>query len=199
MRLVVLLTGSLDSAVALAEACNRTSPADTHAIFMTQGRGDPRAAAAMAQCRHYKVARTRFADPQARCLPLDAPFYRYGLALAHAIAVAEAIEADVVWTGQHAGEACLTADQRPEYRDALDCAATLGTRSRIKVQAPFADLTGEQVTHIAGRLEVPFELTYDCAGSDGVHCGCCLGCVRRSTRFRLAEIPDGTEYRLVLA
>ena len=66
--------------------------------------------------------------------------------------------------------------------------------STVSVKAPLLDRTKTEIIKEGSRLGTAFELTRSC-DHDGVkHCGVCDGCKERQRAFTLAEVPDPTDY-----
>jgi 7-cyano-7-deazaguanine synthase len=86
-------------------------------------------------------------------------------------------------------------DATPEFLDAIASALTLGLKTPIEVDAPFARLHKSEVIRKGRELGVPMELTLSCMQPlDGVHCGRCSKCRERQHAFNEAGIQDPTAY-----
>jgi 7-cyano-7-deazaguanine synthase in queuosine biosynthesis len=187
--IVLLLSGGVNSAVALADALNRDLA--VHAVHCTDDPQHPETLAARALARLYKVPGTVFRFPKVKGLHPAA--FRTGRMLAYAAAVAESVGAVQIGTGHHALSAQFP-DERPEFRDSFSFALAQGTYGSIKLVAPWEAFTKEQVLHVGHRLEVPLALTRSCPAAGPVHCGTCLPCTRRQEAFLRAEVADPTQY-----
>jgi len=118
------------------------------------------------------------------------------LSVAYAVAVAE--RAGVVALGVHAGDHPVYPDCRPDFIGAfsrMEYVATEGyAHPGLLLLAPFVYKSKADVVRIGSELGVPFAETWSCYKGGDRHCGRCGTCVERREAFRLAEIPDPTEY-----
>lgn len=118
------------------------------------------------------------------------------IAAAHAIA----LKAETVAFGAHNGDHAIYPDCRPDFVRGLAKALMLADWSPARLAAPFVDMTKAQICALGGALKVDFAETWSCYDpqpvSDGrvVHCGKCGTCVERREAFELAGLPDPTEY-----
>lgn len=116
--------------------------------------------------------------------------------------------ATLAWN-EHAGVVAYAAHQGdyaqyPDCRDTFVAAfnamlATAMDGRTIQVESPFMRFTKAQIARLGASLNVPFELTWSCyeGGNDGLderHCGRCGTCTERYEAFKLAGVPDPTEY-----
>ena len=92
-------------------------------------------------------------------------------------------------------------DCRPEFLEAFQRVADLGTRAGVtggapRVLAPLVDLSKAAIVELGLRLGVPFEKTISCydAGPDGGACGACDACRLRREGFLAAGVRDPTRY-----
>ena len=84
-------------------------------------------------------------------------------------------------------------DARPEFFRAFERTAELGLGLKLRVRAPFLNLSKSDV--IGKGKALPLELTLSCARPRGtVHCGRCTKCAERVAGFRTAGILDPTRY-----
>ncbi len=117
-----------------------------------------------------KVAGVEAAETQRRWVPA-----RNLLLLAVAVAMAEQIGAEYVYTGFNLEESCVFPDNTTEAVQLLDKAAKLFvSHGKVKIVAPLARLMKKQIVKLAldyGLLDI----TYSCDRPDGP-CGECEGC-----------------------
>ena len=216
MKLVVLLSGGLDSTtvLALAKYCGHIP----HALIVDYGqRHAIELEAADRVVRHYDVPRTHVAidptvfmgaDSSQVGLKQAVPHGHYAsenmkttvvpnrnmLLLALAGALAESIGAEKIWYAAHAGDHPVYRDCRPEFAMAAGLALYLGTQTGVELEAPFIRLTKTEIARRAKQMRVPIELTYSCYEGKKTHCGLCGTCVERREALREAEVPDPTPY-----
>lgn len=205
VKAVVLLSGGLDSAVTLALA--REEGRACHALSFNYGQrhGVELQAAA-------KVARTLGATHELLALPTlrgsaltgtgavptgrsaaemadgIPPTYvpaRNTVFLAHALSLAESMGAAEVWLGINALDYSGYPDCRPEWLDAMQAVARLGTKAGIEghpvhLRAPLIHLTKREIALEARRLGVPIDATLSCYAPTGTTpCGTCDACLIR--------------------
>lgn len=192
MNNVVLLSGGIDSAAALALTVERTGTADTITVDYGQlHRREIEAAAAIAN--HYNVkntiikisglvfnsALTGSADiPDHHADQPDATYVpgRNTILIALAAARAESIGAKRVVIGCNADDAAGYPDCRREYLEAYRDVLLTGTVSSVWVTAPLLHMRKPEIIRYAKRLEVPLELTYSCYRGGEQPCGQCGAC-----------------------
>jgi 7-cyano-7-deazaguanine synthase len=220
-RAVVLLSGGLDSATVLAMA-----GADgwrCHALSVDYGqrhRAELAAAARVASALgavEHRVVRVDLAvfggsaltDPAiavpsapSEGIPVTYVPARNTVFLALALAHAEVVEADAIFTGANAIDYSGYPDCRPEFLVAFERLANLATKravegSPIAIEAPIVRMTKADIVRRGQALGVDFALTVSCyeADAEGRACGRCDACRLRGEGFRAAGIADPTRYR----
>lgn len=86
-------------------------------------------------------------------------------------------------------------DASPAFFDAMSRALSLGLAAELSIEAPFLDMSKEDVIGLGTSLNVPFELTLSCMQPvRGMHCGRCSKCRERRDAFRNARIEDPAPY-----
>ena len=216
---IVLLSGGLDSGTCLLIA--RAEGLDVLALsfdYRQRHRIELERAAALAArygAREHRVLRLELPGPSASALtdpsiaiPRDAlgaepiPITyvpaRNTLFLANALAWAEAAGADQIFIGANALDYSGYPDCRPEFLEAFERAANLGTRSGVegrpfRIRAPLVHMTKAQIVLTARDLGLDFALTtscYDPSPDSGEPCRCCDSCLLREKGFREAGIAD---------
>ena len=127
---------------------------------------------------------------------------RNTILLALALAYAEVIEADAIFTGANAVDYSGYPDCRPEYLAAFEAMANLATKravegSPIAVRAPIVRLGKAEIVRRGHELGVDFALTVSCYDADarGRACGRCDACRLRREGFAAAGLADPTRYR----
>jgi 7-cyano-7-deazaguanine synthase len=216
---IVLLSGGLDSATCLLIA--RAEGLEVLALSFDYGqrhRVELERAAALAQrygAREHRTVALDLPAPSASALtdpsiavPRDAlgqeaiPITyvpaRNTLFLAHALGWAEASGASQIFIGANALDYSGYPDCRPEFLEAFERAANLGTRAGVegrpfRIRAPLVHMTKAQIVLTARDLGLDFSLTsscYDPSPVGGIPCGCCDSCLLREKGFREAGVID---------
>ena len=221
---VVLVSGGLDSATVLAIATARGLRC--HALSVDYGqrhRAELAAAAQVARslgAAEHRVVRVNldvFGGSALTDSSIDVPRSastgipvtyvpaRNTIFLALALAHAEVIGADAIFTGANAVDYSGYPDCRPEYLAAFEYLATLATRAGVsgrpvEIWAPLVTLTKGGIVRRAAELGLDFSLTLSCyqPGSDGIPCGHCDACLLRSKGFEEAGIVDPSRQSLKL-
>ena len=218
-KAVVLLSGGLDSATALAIAQQRGF--DCYALSVDYGqrhRSELEAAVRVANA----------ADVPLKTLPLDLRAIggsaltddievpesetagipvtyvpaRNTIMLSLALAYAEVLGADDIFIGVNAVDYSGYPDCRPEFIAAYQQMARLATKAgvegaKLTIHTPLIDLTKAEIVRRGAALGVDYSLTVSCyqADREGRACGMCDSCRIRREGFRVAGIPDPTRYQ----
>ena len=117
--------------------------------------------------------------------------------LSYALAWAEVLNVDDVYIGVNALDYSGYPDCRPEYIEAFEKMARLGTtRTGFTLRAPLQHQTKAQIIRRGTLLGVPYGLTHSCYDppADGVACGHCDSCLLRKKGFAEAGVLDPTKY-----
>jgi len=220
-RAVVLVSGGLDSATVLAIA--RADGWRCHALSVDYGqrhRSELQAAARVARALgavEHRVARVDLAvfggsaltDPAIAVprehqpgIPVTYVPARNTIFLALALAHAEVVEADAIFTGANAVDYSGYPDCRPEYLAAFERLANLATKravegAPISIEAPIVRLSKGEIVRRGHELGVDYSMTVSCydADSEGRACGACDACRFRREGFGAAGLADPTRYR----
>jgi 7-cyano-7-deazaguanine synthase len=219
---VVLLSGGLDSSVALAIAVDQGYR--VHALTLDYGQRHSRELeAATAVAAHYgvehKVVRidlTAFGGSAltdaAIGVPKDTPEGEIGggipptyvparntVFLSLALAWAEALDADAIFIGANSVDYSGYPDCRPEYLDAMQRVADLGTRRGVagrpvSIHAPVLTQSKAAIVSRGLELGAPLHLTWTCYEGGAMACGRCESCQLRLRGFAQAGAVDPVEY-----
>ncbi len=220
-RAVVLLSGGLDSATALAVA--RRDGHVCHALSVDYGQRhlvELKAAAAVARQLGAHEHRTVHLDigqfggsaltdrlidvpsTPASGIPVTYVPARNTVMLALALGWAEVLAADRIYIGVNAVDYSGYPDCRPEFIAAFQTMANLATRRAVEgapvlIQAPLLDLSKAEIVRLGVTLGVDYALTVSCyqADANGHACGVCDSCRFRRQGFLDAEVSDPTVYR----
>ncbi len=224
MKAVVLLSGGLDSTVALAQALSKRR--DCLALtFDYHQRNAEEVAAAKDIAKHYDVEHKILQiDPQcfitsalvSKCgmpqnrtgdnikndgIPVTYVPARNTVFIAYAIGQAEVIGAQEIYFAANASEHPLYPDTRPVFRDAFQNLVNVATKQAVEGRPPqllfpYAKWSKGDIVAQGYALQVPFERTVSCysAEHDTVHCGRCDACYLRKEAFVASGIDDPTHY-----
>ena len=115
--------------------------------------------------------------------------------LSFALSYAEAIGAKTIFIGAHAQDYSGYPDCRPEFYRAFNIAAKRGTKAGVennpvKIETPLIDKNKAQIIKLGVKLSVPFELTRSCYGETKTVCGKCDSCYYRAKGFKEAGLID---------
>ncbi|MBV8587769.1 MAG: 7-cyano-7-deazaguanine synthase QueC [Verrucomicrobia bacterium] len=125
--------------------------------------------------------------------------FRNGIMLSVAAGFAESREADGLVIAAHAGDHAIYPDCREEFMRSMGEAIRLGTYAEVKLLRPFIALNKAQIVERGSELGVDFAQTWSCYKGGDLHCGTCGTCVERREAFLLAGIPDPTKYAVETA
>lgn len=221
---IVLLSGGLDSATALAIArrdgfaCHALTVAygQRHAVELDAAR---RVATALGAAEHklmqldlrvfggsaltadVDVPRDRSEVEMTSAIPVTYVPARNTVFLSLALAYAEVTGAFDIYVGVNAVDYSGYPDCRPEFVRAFESLANLATKAgveggRFQIHAPLIDLTKADIIRQGTALGVEYGLTHSCydPSADGLACGRCDSCVIRRAGFAAAGVPDPTRY-----
>jgi len=220
MRAVVLLSGGLDSSTVLAMAVHEGY--DVHALsFDYRQRHSRELESAKKIAEYYGVPHKiikidlrqiggsaltddidvpeRNVDEIKDEIPITYVPARNTILLSFALAYAEVIEADAIFYGANAIDYSGYPDCRPEYVDAFEKCANLGTKrgaegKLIRIFAPIIHMTKAEIIKKGMELGVPYELTWSCYRGGEKACGRCDSCLLRLKGFMEAGYEDPLEY-----
>ena len=220
-KAVVLLSGGLDSATALAIA--RDQGFDCFALSVDYGqrhRAELQAAARVAKAmgaaehRIVPVGMGQFGgsaltDPAIAVpeqptdgIPVTYVPARNTLLLALALGWAEVLGARAIFIGVNALDYSGYPDCRPEFIAAFQTRTDVATKAGVegrgfRIHAPLIELTKAEIIRRGTDLGLDYGLTLSCYQADdqGGACGRCDSCRLRAEGFRAAGIPDPTRYR----
>jgi 7-cyano-7-deazaguanine synthase len=218
-KAVVLVSGGLDSATALAVAMRDGREClplvfdygQRHAIELQAAgrvcaqlgapeprviRLDLRAIGGSALTGDLEVPKD---GPQAG-IPVTYVPARNTLFLSYALAVAEVEDAAEVYIGVNAVDYSGYPDCRPEFIEAFERMANLATRAGVEgrslhIRAPLTGMTKAEIIQLGTSLDVDYALTHSCYDPVGeLACGQCDSCTLRRQGFQQAKIKDPTKY-----
>ena len=223
-RAVVLLSGGIDStttlAIAIAEGYNVYALSfdygQRHRIELEAARRiadsldakehraakiDLRVFGGSALTDNFDVPKQRSETQIAHGIPVTYVPARNTIFLAYALAWAEVIPADDIFLGVNAIDYSGYPDCRPEFIEAFENLANLGTKAgvegrRFQIHTPLIKFSKAQIVRKAIELDVDLALTHSCydPSPDGVACGECDSCLLRLKGFREAGVEDPARY-----
>jgi len=204
---LVLLSGGLDSAVALYWALDQGHEVETLTFdYFHRSRREIRACLEIARVSHSpnrKIAlgflkemddskgetlNSGLVTAQSAYIPSRNLIF-YGIASSFA----EVRDARYIVGGHNKDDAQNFPDSTQTFFNLFNKTATLGriTKNRTgQVVLPLAKLHKSEVLLLGAKLKVPFELTWSCYKSGIRPCGKCLSCKLRSESFGKAGLRD---------
>ena len=120
--------------------------------------------------------------------------FRNGIMLAIAAGFAESVGAAGLVIAAHSGDHAIYPDCREGFMRPMAEAISAGTYADIEVLRPFIDMRKEDIAARGAELGVDFSQTWSCYKGGEIHCGTCGTCVERKEAFEVARITDPTEY-----
>ena len=213
---VCLLSGGLDSTTCLAWA--RREGFDCYALSFDYGQrhrleleSAARAAKTLGAARHITaLIDLRVFGGSALTADIDVPKHslapgipityvpaRNTIFLSFALAWAETLEASDIVLGVNAVDYSGYPDCRPEFIEAFERMAILGTkRTHLKIHTPLIELSKAGIIGLARDLGVDLSLTHSCydPAPDGRACGACDSCLLRRKGFADAGLTDLLPY-----
>jgi 7-cyano-7-deazaguanine synthase len=220
-RAVVLVSGGLDSATALALA--RAQGFECYALSVAYGQRhavELEAAARIATAlgaREHRIMRVDLANIGGSALtdetvavpetptdgiPVTYVPARNTIMLSLALAWAEVLQARDLFIGVNALDYSGYPDCRPEYIAAFGALASLATKAGVegnpcRIHAPLIAWSKAEIIRVGTRLGVDYSLTISCyqPDSQGRACGRCDSCRLRRAGFEAAGVADPTSYQ----
>jgi len=221
MNRIVLLSGGMDSATALALAT--ADAEDVVALSVQYGSvhqvAEGKAALDVAAFYHVPIVRivlpsNIFAGGESALMGEQAipegeyhditketpsvtvvPFRNANL-ISVAVAHAEAHHFDEVWVAVHATDhgGWAYPDCSPEFMGAMAAAVYIGTLRKVRLVTPFIWMSKGAIVKLGKTLKVPYNLTWSCYRGGEVACGECPTCLERVKAFDEAGVKDPIRY-----
>lgn len=217
MKVIIVLSGGMDSSTALAWAINNCYEVVGCLSFEYGSKHNEREwESAQKIAAHYGVPIKRaslnfiaesfksdllksggdipeghYADPSMSKTVVP---FRNGIMLSIAAGYAESVGANGVILGNHFGDHAIYPDCRQSFILPMMEAIRQGTYANIELLSPFMNVDKTEIVKIGKRLNVPYELTYSCYKGEDRHCGKCGTCYERREAFNDAGVEDPTIY-----
>ncbi|WP_068475164.1 7-cyano-7-deazaguanine synthase QueC [Saccharicrinis aurantiacus] len=217
-KAVVLLSGGLDSAVALYLA--KSQGYEVHAVSFDYGqRHETELNYAKKNAKKAGVAAHKIVtlnlgdfggssltdknievedgDVSRNDIPVTYVPARNMVFLSIAASYAESIEAQNIFIGVSEVDYSGYVDCRQDFIDAMEAAINKGTvmgaedNKPIKIHAPFVNKTKAEEIKLGMELGVDFSLTWSCYRGGEKPCGTCDSCLLRAKAFAEAGFEDG--------
>jgi 7-cyano-7-deazaguanine synthase len=135
--------------------------------------------------------------PDPNVIPVTYVPARNTVLLSLALAWAEVVGAVDIFIGVNALDYSGYPDCRPEYIEAFERVAVLGTKAgvsgtRFHIRAPLISMSKAEIIRRGVALGLDYGITHSCYDPlpDGTPCGRCDSCVLRAKGFEEAGIPD---------
>ncbi|MGI8821449.1 MAG: 7-cyano-7-deazaguanine synthase QueC [Chthoniobacterales bacterium] len=221
---LVLLSGGLDSAVALAIA--KAEGLQPHALSFDYGQRHrveldaARRVAEAAGVRDHRIAaidlrifggsaltseievpKNRDTTRAGAGIPVTYVPARNTIFLSYGLACAEVLGARDIFIGVNAIDYSGYPDCRPEFIEQFEKLANLATRAGVsgdafRIRTPLVRMGKAQIIRRGAELGVDFALTHSCydPAATGIACGQCDSCQLRLGGFRAAGIVDPIRY-----
>jgi 7-cyano-7-deazaguanine synthase len=120
--------------------------------------------------------------------------FRNGIMLSVACGFAESIGAEGLVIAAHSGDHAIYPDCREPFMEAMARAMECGTYAGIRLLRPFIAMDKAAIVKRGAELGVDFSRTWSCYKGGEFHCGTCGTCVERREAFEVAGVKDPTEY-----
>lgn len=223
-KAIILLSGGIDSATALAIATDRGY--ETYALTVDYGqRHKIELSSADLMAKHFKVCRHITLKLDLRAfggsaltdnieIPKGEPFSvndfnipstyvpaRNTIMLSMALSWSEVLGARHIFIGANAVDYSGYPDCRPEFIESFQSLANLATKDGVEgrhftIEAPLISMSKAQIIQLGIKLGVDYSMTHSCydPSKEGLSCGSCDSCLIRKNGFIEANYPDPTTY-----
>jgi 7-cyano-7-deazaguanine synthase len=221
-RVVVVLSGGMDSCVCLAVAVREYGAGAVGALHVSYGqRTEAREQRAFRDiCDRLGVARRlmvrndslraiggsaltddALAVPEAgleigRQVPITYVPFRNAHFLSVAVSWAEVVGAEKIFIGAVQQDSSGYPDCRPEYYHAFNQLIRVGTKEgRIAIETPLIGMRKVEIVRLGLELAAPLDLSWSCYSGSESACGVCESCALRLRAFAEAGAVDPISYR----
>ena len=220
-RVVVLLSGGMDSCVCAALAARDYAAAALHVSY-GQRTEDRERQSFVAICQRLNIqdkllvrndalraiggsaltdenipvpAGDAVGHATGHDIPVTYVPFRNAHFLAVAVSWAEVLGAEKVYIGAVEQDSSGYPDCRPAYYEAFNQVVKMGTKAgTIEIAAPLVRLRKAEIVRLGLELAAPFDLTWSCYSRQDKACGVCDSCVLRLRAFAAAGARDPIPY-----
>ena len=220
-RVIILLSGGMDSCVCAALAARDYAAAALHVSY-GQRTEDRERQSFLAICQRLKIRDTLVvrnealraiggsaltderiavptsdpaAPPPGHDIPVTYVPFRNAHFLAVAVSWAEVLGAEKIYIGAVEQDSSGYPDCRPAYYEAFNQVIKTGTKAgTIEIVTPLIRLRKAEIVHLGLELGAPFDLTWSCYNRQDQACGVCDSCVLRQRAFAAAGAADPIPY-----
>ena len=216
---VILVSGGMDSATAVAEARDRGY--EPHFLHTSYGQetaskemecacrlADEMDAADFLHVETEHLARigassltddeieVEESDLESEEIPSSYVPFRNANLLSMAVSYAEATDCEAVFIGAHSEDFSGYPDCRPQFFEAFQQVIDAGTKPETKIEllAPFVEWSKTDIAERGLELDVPYEHTWSCYRENAPACGTCDACAFRLQAFQRLGVRDPIEY-----
>ena len=217
-KCMVMLSGGMDSAVALADAVSKFGRHNVIAVTFEYGqRHRKETDAAKALAEHFGIADhivfmvnlQQIGGSSLTDKDIEVPDVKNDLRpnevavtyvpmrntifLSICAAYAEVYGCSLIYTGFNWIDSGGYPDTTEEYIEAFDMLLQIGSRDKPLIYAPLVKMTKADIVRHGERLHVPWEKTWSCYKGLMHPCGKCNACVQRAKGFKEAQVIDPLE------
>lgn len=217
MKVVVILSGGMDSATLLYDIVDRGY--EVEALSFNYGQRHYKELVSAIRLCHELNIRHKIADVsmvgkqllggssqtsdnisvphghyEAENMKLTVVPNRNMVMISLAVGYALSINAEKVFYGAHSGDHFIYADCRFEFVEALNKAIQLCDDKKIELVAPYLKFDKGDIVILGKKLKVPYELTWTCYEGKPLACGKCGACQERLEAFKKAGMQDPIKY-----
>ena len=216
MKVIVSLSGGMDSATVLAEAIARGRKVHTVGFTYGSKHNQYENKAATAIAAHYGVPfklidlsgiMAGFKSDlllsggdipeghyEATSMSRTVVPGRNTIFAAILLGEAQSIGAEEIWLGIHAGDHAIYPDCRPEWLIAMGRVMWEASEGKVGPMTPFLKTNKVGILKRGLELRVPYQLTRTCYKDQPISCGRCGSCQERLEAFRLNQVEDPILY-----
>lgn len=221
LRVVVVLSGGMDSCVCASLACRDYGASSVGALHISYGqRTQAREQRAFHDiCAKLGITRTLVVRNQAlreiggsaltdsnlevpdapahigHEIPITYVPFRNAHFLSVAVSWAEVVGAETIYIGAVQQDSSGYPDCRPEYYRAFNEVIRTGTREgRIQIETPLIAMRKSEIVTRGLEVGAPLDLTWSCYSREDRACGVCDSCVLRLRAFEAAGVRDPIPY-----